>query len=162
MSKRELKVTGMEEISKQLTQMGEMAQGAAKAALYKGAGILADEIARSIDGIETEAFHRVPEGQQRLPSPEEKALLQRKAAKGIAKFRASGAEVDTIVGMRNSGYGMLVGKRVPVPLIANSINSGTSFMQKQPFMRQALSRCKGKVEKAIIDEVDKRYRELLK
>ena len=36
-----------------------------------------------------------------------------------------------------------------VPLIANAINSGTSFMQKQPFMRKAFSSKKGAAQAAI-------------
>jgi hypothetical protein len=37
----------------------------------------------------------------------------------------------------------------PVGVIANSINSGTSFMVKQPFMRKAFSKSKGAAEAAI-------------
>lgn len=37
----------------------------------------------------------------------------------------------------------------PVGAIAGSINSGTSFMQKQPFIRKAFSQSKGAAEAAI-------------
>ena len=37
----------------------------------------------------------------------------------------------------------------PSPVIANAINSGTSFMEKQPFFRKATSRAKGKAQEAF-------------
>ena len=47
----------------------------------------------------------------------------------------------------------------PVPVIANAINSGTSFMEKQPFFRQAVSRNRGKAQKAIEDKLLKMIEE---
>lgn len=37
----------------------------------------------------------------------------------------------------------------PVGVIANAINSGTSFMEKQPFIRKAISQSKGKAQEVI-------------
>ena len=74
-----------------------------------------------------------------MPSPEEKALLEN-APRGVSKFKKSEVRVETNVGLRNAGYGSIAGKSKPIPLIANSINSGTSFMQRQPFFRKATSR----------------------
>jgi hypothetical protein len=67
--------------------------------------------------------------------------------------------VDTSVGLQNSGYAELKGKTVPIPLIANAINSGTSFMQKQPFMRKALTKRRA-AEAKIERELEKRLDEL--
>lgn len=41
----------------------------------------------------------------------------------------------------------------PVAVIANAINSGTSFMRKQQFIRKAASQSKGKAEAAIYQKV---------
>ena len=40
----------------------------------------------------------------------------------------------------------------PIGVIANSINSGTSFMKKQPFMRRAVTKATPEAEKAIIEK----------
>ena len=56
---------------------------------------------------------------------------------GVAKFDKNGTEVDTSVGYKNAGYADLNGKKKPIPQIVNAINSGTSFMNKQPFVRKA-------------------------
>jgi hypothetical protein len=136
----QMKVDGMVEISELLDKMDEKAPGVAAKALYEGAGIMADEIKKSTATIRTAPFKWASsrKGQTRLPSPEEKEIVMQAGA-GIAKFNKNGTEVDTSVGFRNAGYAQLKGKTVPIPKIVNSINSGTSFMSKQPFVRKAAS-----------------------
>lgn len=130
-----LQVDGLAELSETLQKMGDDAQKVAASALYDGAGIMADEIKKTAETIQTAPFKYAREG-QRLPSPEEKDIVV-KAGTGIAKFDKDGDEVNTSVGYRKAGYADLNGKQKPVPLIVNSINSGTSFMKKQPFIRKA-------------------------
>ena len=133
----ELKVDGMAEISETLSKLEERAPAVAAKALYEGAGIMADEVRKSADSIRTAPFKWASSsGKTRLPSPEEKEIVQQAAA-GIAKFDKNGTEVQTSVGFRNAGYAQLKGKTVPIPKIVNAINSGTSFMKKQPFVRKA-------------------------
>jgi len=148
----ELKVDGMKEISEALDKLADGATKAASAALYEGAGIMADEIRKGADSIRTEPFQYTMNG-KRLPSPEEKEIVM-KASAGIAKFNKNGTEIDTSVGFRNAGYAELAGKQVPIPLIVNSINSGTSFMPKQPFVRQAAAKAAPKAMKAMIEKIE--------
>lgn len=152
-----LEVSGMDELLRRMDQLGEKAQGAAASALYEGAGVMADAVSQAVQGIATEPFRYARNGQKRKPSPEEKAVLTN-ARIGIAKFRKSQTDVNTSVGIQNSGYGELAGKTVPVPLIANAINSGTSFMEKQPFFRKATSRkaaAEAAIENKLREELDK-------
>lgn len=130
------KTDGMEEISEMLSRMEDAAPKAAARALYEGAGIMADEITKGAQSIKTAPFRYAGGGTTRLPSPEEKEIVLQAGA-GIAKFSDNGTEIDTSVGYRNSGYADLNGKKVPIPMIVNAINSGTSFMTKQPFVRKA-------------------------
>ena len=131
-----VKTEGMEELTRMLEGLGNAAQGVAAQGLYEGAGIVADSVSQAVHGIATAPFKYAKNG-QRMPSPEEKAILEN-APKGISKFRKNGLSVSTSVGFARSGYGNLNGKTVPVPMIANAINSGTSFMKKQPFFRKAV------------------------
>ena len=154
-----MEVSGMEELEKRLGQLEtEKAQGIAAVALYEGAGVMADAVSQAVQGIATKRFkYPAPPGKQRMPSPEEKALLVN-ARKGVAKFRKSQMNVNTSVGMQNSGYGTLNGKTVPVPMIVNAINSGTSFMKKQPFFRKATARtgaAEAAIENKLREEIDK-------
>lgn len=52
--------------------------------------------------------------------------------------------------------------RKPIGVIANSINSGTSFMTKQPFFREGVSAGKDKAKNAIIRTVESLFNTIIK
>lgn len=159
----EMKVDGMVEISKLLSQMADAAPGVAAQALYEGAGIMAKEINEGAASINTAPFKWASSrrGETRLPSPEEKAIVQ-EAAAGIARFDKNGAEVNTSVGFRNAGYAQLKGKTVPIPKIVNAINSGTSFMPKQPFVRKAARSGANKAMNAMKATIEEAFEKMKK
>lgn len=147
------KIDGMEEISEMLTRLEEDAPKAAAAGLYDGAGVMADELEKGVESIKTAPFKYTKFG-QRLPSPEEKEAIR--GAIGVAKFEKNGTEVNTSVGFGNSGYADVAGKQKAVAQIANAINSGTSFMAKQPFFRRAANAGAKKAEAAIKQAIEQR------
>ena len=153
-----MKVEGMEAISKLLNTLKDEAPRVASKALYEGAGVMADEIKKQAGAIPTAPFHYAV-FIQRDVSPEEKAIVTAEGAVGIAKFQRNGTEVDTKVGYGNSGYALLKGRRKPIPKIANAINSGTSFMKKQPFFRKAVSAgsrsAEAKISEVLLEEYDR-------
>ncbi len=155
-----MKVDGMEEISSLLDKMEQQAPAVAARALYEGAGIMAAEIKKGAESIRTAPFQFTRNG-TRLPSPEEKQIVL-DAGAGIAKFAKNGAEVDTSVGYRSAGYADLKGKKKPVPLIVNSINSGTSFMSKQPFIRKAAASGGPKAMAAMRESIEKAFDDMKK
>ena len=155
-----IQVEGLDQLMNKFNELDQKALGIAAQGLYEGAGVVADAVSGAVQGIATEPFRYAKGGQTRKPSPEEKAIVDG-AKKGVAKFRKNGVSVQTSVGMQNAGYAKLGNKIKPIPQIANAINSGTSFMQKQPFMRKAFSKSQGAAEAAIenkikelIDEID--------
>ena len=152
----QMKVDGMEEISETLTRMAEDAPKVAAKALYEGAGLMAGEITKGVAGIRTAPFQYAKDGQTRLPSPEEKAVVE-KGAVGIAKFDKNGTEVNTSVGFKNAGYAKMAGKTVPIPKVVNAINSGTSFMQKQPFVRKAARAGTNKAMNAMKEVIEAEF-----
>lgn len=152
---RQMQVDGMEEISRMLEQMEESAPAVAAQALYEGAKVMREAIQEGAEAIRTEPFRYERNG-TRLPSPEEKEIVVA-AGVGVAKFDKNGSEVDTSVGYRNAGYAELGGKTKPVPQIVNAINSGTSFMQKQPFVRKAERNGRQRAEAAITRRIQEAY-----
>ena len=154
-----IQVEGMNELIRSMEKLPEKAAKVAAEALYEGAGIVADKVSGAVNGIATEPFKCAQGGRTRKPSPEEKALVAG-AKHGVAKFRKNGVSVQTSVGYQNAGYGTINGKTKPIPQIANAINSGTSFMQKQPFMRKAFSQSKGPAQAAIEGAIHARENEL--
>lgn len=157
-----LKVEGMENITEMLAKAENAAPGIAAQALYKGAGVVADEISRGARSVRTTPFKYAAGGRMRDPSPEEKEALVSAGAAGIAKFQKTGNSVNTSVGYGRSGYANINGKQKPVAVIANAINSGTSFMKKQPFIRKAVSQSKGKATEVITGEVERLVGEIMK
>jgi len=157
----QMKVDGMEEISETLSKLEERAPSVAAQGLYEGAAVMAAEIRKGAESIRTAPFKYAGGGESRLPSPEEKEIVV-SAGAGIAKFDKNGAEVNTSVGYRASGYADLNGKKKPVPLIVNAINSGTSFMQKQPFIRKAASGAAPKAMQAIKERIEQSFEAITK
>ena len=153
-----MKAEGMEEISHLLTQMGDKAEGVAAGGLYEGAGVMADAINEGAKAIQAGKFHYVAVvgTTMRLPSYEEKEIIVTAGA-GIAKFNKNGTEVDTSVGFRNSGYAELKGRMVPIPKIVNAVNSGTSFMKKQPFVRKAASKASPKAIEQMCRYIEEEF-----
>lgn len=171
-----VQVEGMDQLLRQLEKADKNAGQVAAEALYDGAGVMADKVSQAVHGIVTEPFKYAKGGKKRKASPEEKAIIEN-AQHGIAKFKKTGVSVQTSVGFQNSGYGQITWNHArtntrtkykvddtgrakhasigtgtsskPVPLIVNSINSGTSFMEKQPFLRKAFSQGKGPATAAI-------------
>ena len=151
---------GLDELGAMFAKLGDKAQGVASGALFDGAGVVADAMKAAVDSIGTAPFKYAPPGQHRLPSPEEKAALVGKT--GIAHFRKNGSDVDTLVGVTgNAGYAMVGGKKKAVRMIARSINSGTSFMVKQPVFRRAASASAGAAKAAIVSKAEKMFEDII-
>lgn len=158
-----VKNTGLDEVNAMLGQLEQGMNGIAAQAVYEGAGVVADELKKTANDIVTEPFSYAPPGRYRLPSPEEKAAIV--SAGGIAKFKnEGGGEIETSVGYNHSGYASVAGHIRPIPLLVNSINSGTSFMRKQPFVRKAASsggkKAVAKMKEKIESEWAKAFREV--
>lgn len=154
---------GIEELGSMLAKLGERAQEVASGALFDGAGIVADAMRAAVGSIVTEPFHYVADADsvgKRYASPDEKAALVGKS--GIAKFHKDGDGVDTLIGISGqAGYATVGGKPKAVRLIARSINSGTSFMHKQPVFRRAKSKANGPAQAAIVSKAEQMFNEII-
>ena len=154
-----MQAEGLDALGRMLQGVSDGAAEIASAGLYAGAGVVADALTRSVKSIQTEEFHYAPEGSTRLPSPEEKDALRGKV--GIARFQGSSTEIDTLIGFAKAGY-VSLGGRKPVAVIARAINSGTSFMRKQPVFRRATSGARAAATQATVEAAEKKLKELIK
>ena len=155
---------GIEELGAMFAKLGADAQKVASKSLYDGAGVVADAFSKASNSIITEEFHYLARpditGTKRYASPEEKAACQGKS--GIATFRKDGDTTDTVVGISgNAGYVNIGGKQKPVLEIARSINSGTSFMHKQPVYRKAVSTSRAAAAAAIVNTAERMFNEII-
>ena len=154
---------GLEELSAMLARLEDKAQDVASGALFDGAGIVGDAMRAAVNSIVTEDFHYVADPDsvgKRYASPDEKAALVGKT--GIAKFRKDSDTVDTLIGISGAaGYATVGGKQKAVRLIARSINSGTTFMHKQPVFRRAKSGSEGLAQAAILAKAEEMFNEII-
>ena len=156
-------VKGGEEFSALLAGLsGDGAVTVMKAAVYAGVGVLADAIKAEIRDLPEESGY-MPKGKKRnVVGTNDKQMLQERL--GISKIQATGDRADAVVSF--SGYNGRPTKKypngVPIPLIARSIESGSSVRQKNPFIRRAFNAAKSKAQQTAIDEGQQKINELIR
>lgn len=155
-----MQVQGIDDLSRKLSDLGARAEEVAARSLYDGAGVMANAYTQAVESIQTEPFRYAFGGQMRYPSPEEKEALRGKT--GVAKFDKNGTEVNTSVGIGAAGYAEIAGRQKAVRKIANAINSGTSFMVKQPVFRRAATQTRNAASEAIVAKADQLIEEITK
>ena len=159
-----IKTDGLTEVGEMLAKLGEKAQDVATGALFDGAGIVADAMKAAANSIHAEPQRKKnPKPEKtpaRWPTPEEKAAVQSRI--GIARFNKDGGEVDTIIGISGaSGYVTINGRKKAVRMIARAINSGTSFMHKQPVFRKAKNASESAAKAAIVAKAEEMFNKII-
>lgn len=152
-----MKTNGTDELVTMLSNLSNQSLNIAASALYEGAGVVADAYSKAVDQIRTaKRRHEEPGG--RLPTPEEKESLR---ATGIARFSKDADGVDTMVGVAE-GYTTVRGRKKAIKLLARSINSGTSFMKKQPVFRRASNTSRKAAQDAMVAKADELINQIVK
>ena len=132
------------------------------AAIYQGAAVVMKSVVGAIEGITTDERFGTPEAKTVGPNAYQKEGLRRSI--GIARLRKDGSFWNVKIGF--DGYNGLKTKTWPQgqpnAMVARSVESGTSWMQKQPFMRKAESSSRVKCEQAMAKEIDKQLTKRVK
>jgi len=132
------------------------------AAIYEGAGVVMRSVVSAINGLNTDERYGIPENKTTGPNSYQKEGLKRSI--GIAQLRQDGTFWNVKIGF--DGYNGIRTKTwpngQPNAMVARSVESGTSWMQKQPFMRKAQNESKVKCEQAMANEIDKQITKRVK
>ena len=125
------------------------------AAIYQGAAVVMKSVVASIGSIQTDNHFGTSENPCIGPSTYQVVGLLKSV--GIAKMRKDGTFWNVKIGF--DGYNGMKTKRWPQgqpnAMVARSVESGTSFMQKQPFMRRAENSSRVRCEQTMDKEIDK-------
>lgn len=144
-------VTGLEDFSSMLRALGEKGKDVAKAALYAGAGVLAEAVKAEISGLPEEEGFLPPGDLRSVITASDKSDLM--GGVGISHFEEEGGGINAAVGI--NGYSSTPTKKylsgVPLPLIARSIESGSSVRRKNPFMRRAGNAARARAQQAMTE-----------
>lgn len=126
-----------------------------KRSIFKGGKVMGDAVGKAVARLpvdDSDHHH----GKRRSITPRQKLGLQKSF--GIARVRETRFGWNVKVGF--DGYNDIVTKKYPNgqpnAMIARSLNSGTSFMNKYPFMDMTVNAYKDATVDAIEKEFDKR------
>lgn len=131
-------------------------------AIYNGAGVVMKHVTQAVDSISTDNKFGTSQNPVSGPTTIQKIGLQQSL--GITKMRADGDFWNVKIGF--DGYNNVKTKKwpggQPNSMVARSIESGTSWMRKQPFMRRAEQSALGPCEAKMAETVDKEISKLVK
>ena len=147
---------GIENYIKNLEDLEFGADEMAKKAVYEGAKIVTDAIRTSIQALPVG-----PPREGKVTQAQKAGLLE---GLGIAGFRQDGTFINVKVGM--DGYNSEKSRKYPNgqpnALIARSLESGSSFAPKRPFIGPSVNRTKGAAERAIAEKLDDEIKKVMK
>lgn len=158
----EFTVGGMDDIFNRLEKCGMNISDIVANAVFVGAGTMADCIKEEAAKIKTEPWRWADENNPRLPSPQEKGKLTQLPIFGVSHHSLLGGDRVAFIGLGNrTGYTELRGQRRPVAVIVRSIESGTSFMKKQPFFRTAVRKHKQQILEQMKNNIANKVGDIL-
>lgn len=128
--------------------------------MYPGAGILADALKAQISALPVDDGNNKKKGRRNPTQAEKDGLI---SGMGIAKKRTSGDTSDITIGF--DGYNGNATPKYPRgqanAMIANAINAGTTFRNRIPFKKAAVSAASAAAEAAMIAEAEKLIKEII-
>lgn len=152
---------GVDKLVQQYDRLAKDTEKIIGAAIYKGAGVVMKNVVGAVDGLSTDNHFGTPENPTTGPSTIQKIGLQRSL--GIAKMRNDNGFYNVKIGF--DGYNNVKTKTWPQgqpnSMVARSIESGTSWMSKQPFMRKAEQASRGPCEAVMSEVVDKEIAKIM-
>ena len=149
-----LKVKGLDEYMAALSSLGADTEKIVAEAMYDGAGMLVEECKKNIQALPVEDGYMQPGIKRNCVTSSEKEDLLKSI--GIARYQKKGDTLSTAIGF-HTGYSSHKTKQypngVPIPLIARSVESGSSVRVKHPFMRTAVNSTKDRIASLMAEKM---------
>ena len=146
---------GLNEYVEELVQISNVfaSQYVVELALTDGADVVADETRKALENLEVDNRPFVPDGRRSILEVQKRALLD---SFGITPVQQKYNMIDVKTGF--DGYNKL---GQPNVVIARSLESGTSFMPKNPIISKATRRARKDCLEAMQNRITKEI-ELIK
>ena len=141
---------GINEYLQTLNRLGKEIEWISKKAVYEGAKIIAEEIKNNIEALSTDEVWGTPKKMKAGPTKAEKENIAR--GLGIAHMQDNKGTINTKIGYDDAGYDE---NNKPIQMIARSVNSGTSFMKKNPFFEKGVRNSRNKAKQKMIEVAEK-------
>lgn len=161
------KIYGLDAYIDKIDALSGLTQEYVGQAIYAGAEVVADATKTAIEGLETDERVNVPDTGSDADKKRSINKLQKKGlveSFGIASARYDGNFYNVKTGF--DGYNEIRTKRWPMgqpnAMIARSLESGTSFMRKNPIITKATNQSKKKAIEAMQDSLNKSIQKIMK
>lgn len=156
-----LKFQGLEEYEEKLLKLKNLSKEMIGEAVFDGAAVVADAVKQSIQSIPVD--ERYASGNATLygiTSEQKQGLLD---GFGIARLQNKNGYMHVKLGF--DGYNSVKTKKYPNgqpnSVIARSVNSGTSFRQRIPFVDNAVNSARSKAEQAMKEKLDESIKDVM-
>ena len=152
------KFVGLEEYAEQLSKLAseESVRSVCGASIYAGADVAADAIRDSIDSLPVVDYRKRGSSENKISGITQAQKDGLRDGFGITPMKKDDGYYNVKIGF--NGYNNVKTKKYPSgqpnSLIARSVNSGTSFREKIPFVDSTVRKVKPKVEKAMEEKFD--------
>lgn len=155
------KFEGVDELISQYKRLESNTTDMIGRSIYDGAGVVMQAVKSAVEGINTDERYGTSEEPVMGPTSIQKWGLIH--GLGIAKMRQDGTFWNVKIGF--DGYNRVKTKTwpngQPNMMVARSIESGTSWMTKQPFMRKAEQGSRARCEAVMSETIDKEIQKLI-
>lgn len=161
-----LKIEGLDEYERMLSQLAEpnTVQGICGATVYAGADVMADAIRAGIEALPVVPANRVGTPNNKLAGITGKQKDGLLDSFGITPMQHRDGFYEVKLGF--DGYNDVQTAAhpngQPNSMIARSVNSGTSFRQKIPFIDRAVRSAKKETEAAMVAACDDSFKKITK
>ena len=155
--------SGIDEYIAELQRLGKFTPGMVGKAIYDGAKIVADEVRNNIKKlpVRDRQYKNGNYADKGLTESQKKGLLD---GFGISRLQEDGSYKQVKLGF--DGYNDTTTKKFPNgqpnAMIARTIESGSSYHQKTPFIAPAVRATKDKAEAAMAERIDEEIQQIFK
>lgn len=155
------KFEGVDDLIAQYQKLEKSTKDVIGRSIYNGAGVVMESVKSAVEGISVDNRFGTSENPVSGPGTIQKIGLIRSL--GITPMRQDGTFWNVKIGF--DGYNNVKTKTWPQgqpnAMIARSIESGTSWMRKQPFMRKAEQSSRARCEAVMSETVDKEIQKII-
>lgn len=160
-----MKIDGVEVYEKYLYELEQLQiKDLCGSAIHAGAGVIADAIRREVNDLPTHTGMKHGDENNKIDTISKEQTIGLKYGLGISRMRFDNGYYNVKVGF--DGYNDVRTRNYPEgqpnALIARSVNSGTSFRQKNPFVDRAVRRSRRVAEAVMVKAFDENLKKLLK
>ena len=157
-----LQMKGLEEYEAQLLKLRGLTEQMIGEAIYEGAAIVADEVKKGIESLPIDDRYATGSTMLHGITQEQKqGLLD---GFGIASMQNENGYLHVKLGF--NGYNSMKTKNFPNgqpnSMIARSVNSGSSFRQRIPFVDNAVNSAKSRAEEKMKQKLDEAIEKAIK